>query len=85
MRHMEGFMRKVMVAVCALASAAAFTTLAMSADDLTKAVKERRHLMKDIVGKNTKLGGDMLKDKVAYDGAKLAKAMTAISDVPDDM
>jgi cytochrome c556 len=80
---MEGVMRKVMLAVCALASAAAFTTLAMSAEGLTKAVKERRHLMKDIVGKNTKLGADMLKGKVAYDGAQLAKAMTAISDVPD--
>lgn len=76
-------MREVMVMMFALAGVAAFTTLAMSADDLTKAVKERRHLMKDVVGKNTKLGGEMLKGKVAYDGAKLAKGMTAISEVPD--
>ena len=76
-------MRKAMVMVCALAGVAAFTTLAMSAEDLAKAVKERRHLMKDVVGKNTKLGGDTLKGKVAYDGAKLAQAMTAISEVPD--
>lgn len=76
-------MRKAMVMVCAFAGVAAFTTLAMSAEDLAKAVKERRHLMKDVVGKNTKFGGDTLKGKVAYDGAKLAKAMTAISEVPD--
>lgn len=83
MRQMEGVMRKAMVMVFALTGIAAFTTLAMSAEDLAKAVKERRHLMKDIVGKNTKLGGDTLKGKVAYDGDKLTKAMTAISEVPD--
>jgi cytochrome c556 len=80
---MEGGMRKVMVMVFALAGMAAFTTLAISAEDLAKAVKERRHLMKDVVGKNTKLGGDTLKGKVTYDADKLAKAMTAISEVPD--
>ncbi len=76
-------MRKVLVMACALASASAFATLAMSAEDLVKAVKERRHLMKDVVGKNTKLAADTLKGKVKYDGAALAKAMTSISEVPD--
>jgi cytochrome c556 len=76
-------MRKLMAVVFALLGIAAFTTIAMSADDLIKAVKERRHLMKDVVGENTKLGGDTLKGKVKYDADKLAKAMTAISEVPD--
>lgn len=75
-------MRKGLVMACALASAAAFATLAMSAEDLAKAVKERRHLMKDVVGKNTKLAADTLKGKIKYDGAALAKAMTSISEVP---
>jgi cytochrome c556 len=76
-------MRKVVVTVVAVAGIAAFTTLAISAEDLTKAVKERRHLMKDVVGANTKLAGNMLKGKVAYDGTKLAKGMTEISGVPE--
>ena len=76
-------MQKVTVVVCALVGVAAFTTLAMSAEDLAKAVKERRHLMKDIVRVDTKLGGDMIKDKVPYDATKLAKAMNEISGVPD--
>ncbi|MGZ5850919.1 MAG: c-type cytochrome [Methyloceanibacter sp.] len=54
----------------ALAGIAAFATLALSAEDLAKAVKERRHLMKDVVCVNTKLGGDMIKGTVPYDAAK---------------
>ncbi len=76
-------MRKVMVLVFALAGVAAFTTLALSAEDLAKAVKERRHLMKDVVRVNTKLGGDTIKGAVPYDAAKLTKAMNEISGVPD--
>jgi hypothetical protein len=51
-------MQKLMVMVCALVGVGVFTTLAMSAEDLAKAVKERRHLMKDIVRVDTKLGGE---------------------------
>jgi cytochrome c556 len=69
--------------VFALAGIAAFATLALSAEDLAKAVKERRYLMKDVVCVNTKLGGDMIKGTVPYDAAKLAKAMNGISGVPD--
>ena len=76
-------MQKLKTMVCALLGVAAFTTLAMSAEDLAKAVKERRHLMKDIVRVDTKLGGDMLKGAVTYDAAKLEKAMNEISGVPD--
>ena len=59
-------MQKLMVMVCALLGVGVFTTLAMSAEDLVKAVKERRHLMKDIVRVDTKLGGDMVKGAVPY-------------------
>jgi len=77
-------MRKAMVMVFALAGVSAFTTLALSAEDLAKAVKERRgHLMDRVVRVNTKLGGDMIKGKVPYDAAKLAKAMNDIRGVPD--
>ncbi|MBC8013233.1 MAG: cytochrome c [Methyloceanibacter sp.] len=77
-------MQKVMLVICALAGIAAFATLASSADDLAAAVKERRHLMKDIVRPAAKLGGDMVKGTVAFDAGKAAKAMTDISGVPDE-
>jgi cytochrome c556 len=57
--------------------------MAISADDLTAAVKERRHLMKETVAPNAKLGGQMVKGTVPFDAAKAAKAMTAINGVPD--
>ena len=63
-------MQKLMVMVCVLLGVGVFTTLAMSAEDLAKAVKERRHLMKDIVGPAAKLGGQMVKGEVPYDAAK---------------
>jgi len=81
--YAESVMQKLMVMVCALLGVGVFTTLAMSAEDLVKAVKERRHLMKDIVRVDTKLGGDMVKGAVPYDAAKLEKAMNEISGVPD--
>jgi hypothetical protein len=47
---LERHMRKVMLVGLVFAGVAAYTTLAISAEDLAAAVKERRHLMKDIVG-----------------------------------
>ncbi|WP_434018507.1 hypothetical protein [Methyloceanibacter sp.] len=49
-------MRRVGTVACSLGAIAAFATVAFSADDLAEAVKERRHLMKDIVRPGTKLG-----------------------------
>lgn len=72
-------MQKVMVVICALAGIAVFATMASSADDLAAAVKERRHLMKDIVRPAAKLGGDMVKGTVPFDAGKAAKAMTDIN------
>lgn len=46
------------------------------------AVKERKELMKT-VGKSTKLVAQMVKGKVAFDGAQAADAMMAIAAVPD--
>ena len=76
-------MRRVLTVACSLAAIAAFATLAFSADDLAEAVKERRHLMKDIVRPGAKLGGDMLKGIVPFDAGKAATAMHDISGVPD--
>jgi cytochrome c556 len=76
-------MQKVMATVCAVAGVAAFTTLAMSAEDLAKAVKERRHLMKDTVAPAAKLGGQMIKGVKPFDAEAAAKAMNDISGVPD--
>ena len=77
-------MQKVMLVALAFAGVAAYTTLAISAEDLAAAVKERRHLMKDIVRPAAKLGGDMVKGTVPFDAAKAGKAMTDISGVPDE-
>ncbi len=76
-------MQKMMAMVCAVAGVAAFTTLAMSAEDLAKAVKERRHLMKDTVAPAAKLGGQMIKGVKPFDAEAAAKAMNDISGVPD--
>ena len=76
-------MQKVMLVICALAGVAAYTTLAISADDLAGAVKERRHLMKDIVSPAAKLGGQMVKGVKPFDAEAAAKAMNEINGVPD--
>ena len=76
-------MRKVILVVCVLAGVAAYTTLAISADDLAGAVKERRHLMKDIVAPAAKLGGQMVKGVKPFDAEAAAKAMNEINGVPD--
>jgi cytochrome c556 len=81
---LERLMQKVMLVALAFAGVAAYTTLAISAEDLAAAVKERRHLMKDIVRPAAKLGGDMVKGTVPFDAAKAGKAMTDISGVPDE-
>ena len=59
------------------------TTLAISAEDLAAAVKERRHLMKDIVGPAAKLGGQMVKGVKPFVAEAAAKAMNDINSVPD--
>ncbi|MGZ8399699.1 MAG: c-type cytochrome [Methyloceanibacter sp.] len=81
---LERLMQKVMLVALAFAGVAAYTTLAISAEDLAAAVKERRHLMKDIVRPAAKLGGDMVKGTVPFDAAKAGKAMTDIGGVPDE-
>ena len=76
-------MRKFIVSVCALLVVAIGATAAVSAEDLAAAVKERRDLMKKTVAPAAKLGGQMIKGVVPFDGAKAAKAMNDISSVPD--
>lgn len=76
-------MRKVTLAVVVLGSVAAFATVASSAEDLAGAVKERRHLMKEIVAPAVKLGGQMVKGAAPFDAGKAAQAMTDVSNVPD--
>jgi cytochrome c556 len=76
-------MQKLMLVVCAAAGLATYATLAISAEDLAAAVKERRHLMKEIVGPAAKLANKMVKGDEPFDAAKAAKAMTEISEVPD--
>jgi cytochrome c556 len=76
-------MQKLMLVVCAAAGLATYATLAISAEDLAAAVKERRHLMKEIVAPAAKLANKMVKGDEPFDAAKAAKAMTDISEVPD--
>ena len=76
-------MQKVMLVGLVFAGVAAYTTLAISAEDLAAAVKERRHLMKDIVGPAAKLGGQMVKGVKPFDAVAAAKAMNDINGVPD--
>jgi len=76
-------MQRLMLIVCALVGVGAFVTVASSAEDLVKIVKDRRELMDDIVRPSAKLGGDMVKGTIAFDADKAAKAMTDISEVPD--
>ena len=79
----RGIMQKLMLVVCAAAGLATYATLAISAEDLAAAVKERRHLMKEIVAPAAKLANKMVKGDEPFDAAKAAKAMTDISEVPD--
>ena len=76
-------MQKVMLVVCAFAGLAAFATMASSAEDLAKAVKERRHMMKEVVAPSAKLGGQMVKGVKPFDAEAAAKAMNEINGVPD--
>jgi Domain of unknown function (DUF4384)/Cytochrome C' len=76
-------MQKLMLVVCAAAGLATYATLAISAEHLAAAVKERRHLMKEIVAPAAKLANKMVKGDEPFDAAKAAKAMTDISEVPD--
>jgi cytochrome c556 len=76
-------MQKVMLVACVVAGVAAYTTLAISAEDLAAAVKERRHLMKDVVAPAAKLGGQMVKGVKPFDAEAAAKAMNEINGVPD--
>src|SRR3990172_39379 len=81
--ELERLMKKLTMVICAFAGLAAYATLASSAEDIAAAVKERRHLMKEVVRPSAKLGGDMVKGTVPFDADKAAKAMTDISEVPD--
>jgi cytochrome c556 len=76
-------MRKLMMIVCTFASLAIYATVAISAEELAAAVKERRDLMKKTVAPAAKLGGQMVKGVEPFDAEKAAKAMNEISGVPD--
>jgi cytochrome c556 len=76
-------MQRLMLVVCARVGMGAFVAVAVAAEDLVKIVKDRRELMDDTVRPAAKLGGDMIKGKILFDGAKAAKAMMEISEVPD--
>ena len=69
--------------VCALLVVAIGAIAAVSAEDLAAAVKKRRDLMKKTVAPAAKLGGQMIKGVVPFDGTKAAKAMNDISSVPN--
>ena len=75
-------MQKFIVVVCALLVVAIGATAAVSAEDLAAAVKKRRDRMKKTVAPAAKLGGQMIKGVVPFDGTKAAKAMNDISSVP---
>jgi cytochrome c556 len=76
-------MRKLVMVVCAFAGLAIYGTVAISAEDLAAAVKERRDLMKKTVAPAAKLGGQMVKGVEPFDADKAAKAMNDINAVPD--
>jgi cytochrome c556 len=79
----ERLMQKATLVLCVSTGLLGFVAVAVSAENLAEAVKERRHLMKEVVRPAAKLGGDMTKGKIPFDAAKAAKAMTEISEVPD--
>jgi cytochrome c556 len=76
-------MRKLITVVCALTGLVGYAAVPVSAEDLAAAVKERRHLMKDVVKPANKRGDDMVRGKIPFDAAKAAKAMNDIQGVPD--
>jgi cytochrome c556 len=76
-------MRKSMIVAFALLGMAGFTTVAICAEDLAAAVKERRHLMKEVVAPAAKLGGQMVKGVKPFDATEAGKAMNEINGVPD--
>jgi len=76
-------MRKSIVVAFALLGMGGSATVAISADDLAAAVKERRHLMKEVVAPAAKLGGQMVKGVKPFDATEAAKAMNEINGVPD--
>jgi cytochrome c556 len=76
-------MRKSIIVAFALLGIGGFATVAISAEDLAAAVKERRHLMKDIVAPAAKLGGQMVKGVKPFDAAAAEKAMNEINGVPE--
>ena len=79
----ERVMRKSIIVAFALLGMGGFATVAISAEDLAAAVKERRHLMKDIVAPAAKLGGQMVKGVKPFDAAAAEKAMNEINGVPE--
>jgi cytochrome c556 len=76
-------MKKSIIVAFALLGMGGFATVAISADDLAAAVKERRHLMKEVVAPAAKLGGQMVKGVKPFDATEAAKAMNEINGVPD--
>src|SRR6187397_860836 len=78
-------MKKLTMVLITLGGIAAFATIASSAEDLAAAVKERRHLMKEVVAPAAKLGGQMMKGVKPFDAAAAAKAMNEINGVPDQI
>jgi cytochrome c556 len=76
-------MKKSIIVAFALLGMGGFATVAISADDLAAAVKERRHLMKEVVAPAAKLGGQMVKGVKPFDATEAAKAMSEINGVPD--
>jgi len=73
-------MQKFIVSVCALLVVAIGATAAVSAEDLAAAVKERRDLMKKTVAPAAKLGGQMIKGDVPFDGAKAWRLLAILLD-----
>ena len=76
-------MRKSIIVAFALLGMGAFATVAICAEDLAAAVKERRHLMKEVVAPAAKLGGQIVKGVKPFDAEAAAKAMNEINGVPD--
>ena len=75
-------MQRLTYVMGAVAISATVATAANPADDLAAAVKERRHLMKEIVAPAAKLGGRMVKGTIPFEAGKAAKAMQEINGVP---
>jgi len=76
-------MRKSFIVAFVLLGMGGFAMVAISAEDLAAAVKERRHLMKEVVAPAAKLGGQMVKGVKPFDAAAAAKATNEINGVPD--